>query len=206
MGKDIDTEKRILEAARMVFIRKGYNGARMQEIADEAGINKASLHYYFRSKDRLFAEIFKQAFSSMVPVVNQILFEEGEFEEKLTTLVRHYTKLLMENPYLPQFILSETARDPEGLTRLFNEAGIKPDQFIPQFIRQFGHLVPEGTDPRHLLLNILSMSIFPFAARPLFEKMLFGGNSQAYQLFLEERREVIPQTVIRSLQPQKKHE
>lgn len=206
MGKDITTEKKILDAARTVFVRKGYHGARMQEIADEAEINKASLHYYFRSKDRLFEEIFKQAFSNLMPVVNHMLFEEGSFEDKVRTLVEHYTRLLKENPYLPQFIISESSRDPEGLTRMFASAGITPELFLPHFRQKFGHLVPEGWDVRHLLINILSMSLFPFAARPLFEKMLFEGDSQAYDVFLEQRKLVIPETIIRSLNNSSDHE
>ena len=62
-----DTEQRIFEAARVIFIRKGMSDARMQEIADEAGINKSLLHYYFRTKEKLFDAVFKEAFSQMAP-------------------------------------------------------------------------------------------------------------------------------------------
>ncbi len=56
--KDSSTEQNILNAAISVFQKKGMAGARMQEIADEAGINKAMLHYYYRSKQLLFDAVF----------------------------------------------------------------------------------------------------------------------------------------------------
>lgn len=199
MEKDTSSERKIILAAREVFIRKGYHGARMQEIADEAGINKASLHYYFRSKDRLFEEIFKEAFSKFLPVLSMILLSEESLETKISSIVLQYTQLLSENPYLPQFILSETARDPDGLNNLFLLAGFDPAQYVPQFTRQLAHYIPVNQDPRHLLVNTLSMCIFPYAARPLLERTLFGGDTTAYDNFLQERKTVIPDALIQGL-------
>ena len=67
MQRDVSTEQKIREAARKVFQAKGMHGARMQDIADTAGINKALLHYYFRSKDQLFEAIFKEALQQLIP-------------------------------------------------------------------------------------------------------------------------------------------
>ena len=122
--KDSGTEQRILEAARNIFIHKGYYGARMQEIADEAGINKALLHYYFRSKDRLFETIFQQSFSKFVPVIGGILAGSDPWQKKIGAFVENYLQLLYSNPYLPQFILNEINRDPEGIRRLFHSTGL----------------------------------------------------------------------------------
>ena len=72
-NKDTNTEQSILEAAKIVFIKKGMEGARMQEIADEAGINKAMLHYYYRSKDKLFEAVFKETFLKLVPNLIEIV-------------------------------------------------------------------------------------------------------------------------------------
>ena len=64
---EVDTEARILEAAHRVFVRRGVAAARTQEIADEAGVNKALLHYYYRSKEKLANAVFLQAARAMFP-------------------------------------------------------------------------------------------------------------------------------------------
>ena len=56
---DKQTEEKIFDAATDVFVEKGMDGARMQDIANHAGINKALLHYYFRTKDQLFNAVFE---------------------------------------------------------------------------------------------------------------------------------------------------
>ncbi len=89
------TERQILEAAKKVFGRKGMDGARMQEIADEAGLNKALLHYYFRNKERLFQEVIREVFSSFFPRIMTVMSLEGmAFEEKIRTFVNEYLDLI----------------------------------------------------------------------------------------------------------------
>src|SRR5438132_4628359 len=87
---DGETERRILEAARSVFIRRGTAGARMQEIAAEAGVNQALLHYYFRSKDQLGAAVFGQMASRIFPALLQVLSSETTLDEKITRIVSIY--------------------------------------------------------------------------------------------------------------------
>ena len=97
MVKEESTEQKILDAARTIFMRKGLNGARMQEIADEAGINKALLHYYFRSKDKLFYAIFKEAFNILIPYVSAVFNSDESIEIKLTRLAEKYIDILEIN-------------------------------------------------------------------------------------------------------------
>ncbi|MBU3703086.1 MAG: TetR family transcriptional regulator [Ilumatobacteraceae bacterium] len=75
------TIERIMDVARKEFLEKGYQGARMQAIADSAGINKASLHYYFDSKDKLFEAIFEEAMQKVLPIMLKALIEEPSLEE-----------------------------------------------------------------------------------------------------------------------------
>ena len=103
------TEEKILDAAQTVFTRKGMDGARMQEIANEAGINKALLHYYFRSKQKLFEAIFKQVFKQIFPDIKAFIHSEIPLEKKLGIFVEKYIDLLMKNPFLPSFSLQPTA-------------------------------------------------------------------------------------------------
>jgi AcrR family transcriptional regulator len=197
VDKDTGTEEKILAAAKTVFLRKGYYGARMQEIADEAGINKALLHYYYRSKDRLFEVIFLQAFRKFFPLVYDILSGPGSLIEKITHFVDHYIDLLQENPYLPQFILSEVSRNPENLPRLFFSAGLDPASYLEKVKALGKEEFPEGFDVRHFIVNLLSMCIFPIAARPLISRVMFEGDESAYERFLGERKAVVAEAVLR---------
>src|SRR6478736_10462542 len=86
-SRDRDTEQRILDAAHVVFIRRGTAGARMQEIAEEAGVNQALLHYYFRSKERLAQAVFQQLASRLFPALIQTLASDLSLDEKIDRLV-----------------------------------------------------------------------------------------------------------------------
>ncbi|HRY97428.1 MAG TPA: TetR/AcrR family transcriptional regulator [Bacteroidales bacterium] len=199
--RDKGTEEKIVQAARAVFLRKGYNGARMQEIADEAGTNKALLHYYFRSKDRLFEVIFLQSFSQFFPKVSTILTGNEPLPVKVVSFVEHYIDLLRENPYLPQFILSEVSRDPESVPRLFQAAGLNPEWFMGQLANIGQGVFPPGSDVRHFILNMLSMCIFPFAARPLLTRVMFSGDDAAYENFLDQRKREVSSACLQLLSP-----
>src|SRR3954467_3313435 len=95
--KSPDTESRILEAARSVFIRRGTAGARMQEIAAEAGVNQALLHYYFRSKDQLGAAVFGQLAMRLFPALLQVLAGEAPLDAKIEQIVAIYHENLTRN-------------------------------------------------------------------------------------------------------------
>src|SRR6201991_2963463 len=110
--KDTDTKERILEAARNVFVHKGMFGARMQDIADEAGINKALLHYYFKSKEKLFEEVLREAAIKLFPRINEIFTSDDSLFTKIELFCEEYITVVLENPYLPLFVLNEMNQDP----------------------------------------------------------------------------------------------
>src|ERR1700761_3412710 len=107
MVDNLNTENQIFEAALKVFHKKGLAGARMQEIADEAGINKSMLHYYFRSKEQLFSQVFLQSFKKFMGSVLPILNEPNTWEEKIPLVIDHYVNVLQSNPDLPLFVINE---------------------------------------------------------------------------------------------------
>ncbi len=192
-----DTEKIILEAAREVFSEKGLAGARMQEIADRANINKAMLHYYFRSKEKLFDEIFKAAFAEFWPEVQYSLLASLDIEIFLERVLSSYIDLFMNKPYLPIFILSEVNRDPDRLEKLIKESGVNPIAIVNYLNKQMEQGILKKMNPKELLLNIISLSIFPFAGRPLISRMLFDGDDDDFKNVLQSRK----QTLIDFLQP-----
>jgi AcrR family transcriptional regulator len=107
-----------LDAAKTVFQAKGMNGARMQEIADEAGINKAMLHYYYRSKENLFEAVFNSAFSLLAPQLSAILNDDSSIEDKIKNFTFNYITFMLKHPYLPNFIIQEVNRKEDFILKL----------------------------------------------------------------------------------------
>ena len=116
--KSENTEIEILNAAKEIFQQKGMDGARMQEIADKAKINKALLHYYFRSKQLLFEAVFKNAFALLAPQLNNILNDDSNLFEKIIKFTDSYIAFVTKHPYLPNFVIQELNKNPEFMEKL----------------------------------------------------------------------------------------
>src|ERR1035437_1511688 len=194
------TEEKIYEAARKVFIQKGMDGARMQEIADEAGMNKALLHYYFRSKENLFKAVFKDIFSKFFDKVRDALSSDVPLKEKLYAFIDNWIDMIQANPYVPQFIINEINRDPMVLKSLMFESGIEPQKILDMFLNQVQSSNLSKLDPRHIVVSLLGMLIFPFAARPLLQMVYFNDDQEAYTRFLNERKEIVKNMILKFIE------
>lgn len=197
--KDISAEQKILEAAKYIFFDKGLAGARMQDIADAAGINKALLHYYFRSKEKLFENIFTEATQNLFPKLNSILESEQPVFEKIEMICIEYINQLQRVPYLPMFILSEASRQPDiFLKKIWSKH--KPP--LKAFVEMIETAIKQGkikpVNPLQLLMNILSLSIFPFVAKPLFQQITTISKKE-FETMIEERKKIVPQIIIQSI-------
>lgn len=196
----IDTEKAILDAARKVFITKGFHGARMQEIADEAGINKALLHYYFRSKEKLFQQILKDTFSVFFPKMLMFVSNESvSFQEKIAEFVRSYIELISLNPFIPAFLVSEMHQNPKGVANFIESTGMNISEIGAHFkslvIRELNLSEAEAN---HFIVNLISMCIFPFVGRPIFERILFNSNASEFDNFIDQRANAVIDIVLKS--------
>ncbi len=199
--RDVTTEQRILEAARKVFIDHGFNGARMQQIADEAGINKALLHYYFRSKEKLFDVIFTDLLGRFQIAFFSILASERPLVEKIRMMVEEDIDLLTAHPEMPLFIISEVARNPEHVARRAGDAGISG------LFREFSRQVKEGiangdireVDPVDLLINILALNRFPFIGKPMIQAVI-GISDDRFRKLMRSRKKSVAELIIRDLQ------
>jgi TetR/AcrR family transcriptional regulator len=194
-----DTEKKILEAAGKVFMKKGRLGASMQDIADEAGINRTLLHYYFRSKENLFDRIFSKVLAKTFPAMVVGFASDRPFMEKIQVFVDTYTDLLNENPYLPVFVLQEISLNPERLAGIIRQNGLDPDLALKSLAMEMESCGIVGMDPRHLVANMLGMVLFPYIGRALFQKVAFKDDAEAYEAFLEDRREKVPKFISRAM-------
>jgi AcrR family transcriptional regulator len=207
--RDRDTERRILEAARLVFVRRGTAGARMQEIATEAGVNQALLHYYFRSKERLSEAVFRQVAGRVLPTVFDVLGSDLSLEEKVERVVTAYLDGFSNSPFLPGYILSELHHHPDRARQLFaSAAGAAPDRIILPILVKLGAQIDarvrEGSmrriAPEQLAINLISLCVFPFAARP-FLTIAFGLDEAAFAAFIEQRKRELASFVLNALRP-----
>jgi AcrR family transcriptional regulator len=204
--KESATEQAILEAARKVFIERGYDGARMQEIADEADINKALLHYYFRSKDKLFESVFIEAFVKVVPSVMILLNSEDTLFSKIEKFVSLYLDTLNENPFIPGFILHELSHNQARIGSLIRGTGLNPQFFMAQVTREIEAGNIKNCDPRQLIVNLLSMCIFPFVAKPILKAVLFQNREEDYQRFIQDRKSEVTRFILAAIRKQQEEE
>jgi AcrR family transcriptional regulator len=206
---DRDTEQRILDSAHAVFLRRGTAGARMQEIADEAGVNKALLHYYFRSKNRLAEAVFQRVAMRLLPPVISVLGSDAEIEEKVERVVQIELDQLTRSPFMPAYIISEINQHPDRVRQFVKTmTGVEVDGVIPRLRekldRQLKARARAGTlrpiPAEQFVVNLLSLCIFPFAARPMLGAAL-QMDERAFHRFIEQRKADLPVFFLNALRP-----
>jgi TetR/AcrR family transcriptional regulator len=196
--KSLTTEEKILEAAKKVFHRKGFEGARMQEIADEAGINKALLHYYFRTKENLFDAVFRAAFREIFTKLFTTVDSALPLEEKLKNMVHDYIGFLQKNSYLPGFILNELNQNPEKIIDVFKSVPVSPAILLDRLRKSVNDEKLEKTDFRALFINTVALCIFPIVARPMLQH-IFDFSDKEYDQFIEKRKKELPVFIMNSI-------
>jgi TetR/AcrR family transcriptional regulator len=198
-----ETEQRIIDAANKVFLDKGLEGARMQEIADEAKISKALLHYYFRTKERLFDAILRNVLQYIFPKVNVIIEENIPAEELIRRFVHLYVETLSRHPFVPLFVLREMHRDPTGIFKVMDELNISgmSKKFNELMVREISKGNFRKVDPHHVIVNIVALSMFPIIAAPTVKHLIYNENEEEYEKFKQERADAIIDFVLNSLRP-----
>lgn len=194
------TEEKIFESATEVFVERGMDGARMQDIANHAGINKALLHYYYRTKDQLFNAVFEKIagkmFAKFAPVFSQGL----TLEDKIRFFFKEHIAFLQRNPRLPGFILNEINRNPQRMKKLLEKVDIQQlwwmleEQHRDELAK---YNITVDKIPQ-IMTTIASISVFPFAARGILEEILKKAGID-FDQYLEERKEFAADFVIKAL-------
>jgi len=197
--KEASAEQRILEAAKKVFVKKGLQATTMQDIADAVQISRTSLHYYFRSKGRLFSAVLHEQMDRFIPTVNEILNQDVPFAVKLEQFVGEYLDMLMENPHLPQFMMNELNRDPDTVLEGISRGGLDSSEVRARFAEELRRINP-GIPASHFMINMLSMCIFPFITRPIIHSFLGSDDIEAFNRFIEERKRITVHTLMSSLE------
>ena len=208
-GLDADTESRILDAAHTVFLRRGTAGARMTEIAREAGVNHALLHYYFRSKQRLAEAVFRRAIGQFFPVMMGILASDLPLEEKVRRVAVAQIDMLLEHRFLPGYLLAELNHYPERASQLLSTmAGTSPATVRLRLFGTLGQQLEEAARngtlrpiaPHEFVLNLVSMIVYPFAARPLVMAIM-GLDDAAFDAMMTGRKAELPTFFLNALRP-----
>jgi len=194
----------ILQAATRVFVKKGFSGARMEEIARESGMNRALLHYYFDSKERLFDIIFERHFMELQGGLGEIMTAQDPMEDKIRAIVQHFYKKISENPFLPNFIIHELSVNPDRILTMMRTALGTPESHAGDFIRQVEDEAKAGrirpVDGAQLLASIFSLVIYPFLAKPIL-KMILVKDDDGYDRFIEDRPKFVIDLILQSLKP-----
>jgi AcrR family transcriptional regulator len=178
----------------------------MQEIADEAGVNKALLHYYYRTKEGLSLAVFERAAMTLLSEVLPVMASDITLEEKIEAFVVKELTILMERPYLPGYIISELTHHPERLVSIFSKLSGNRVQtlVLPKLRAQIRERVEAGTlapiSAEQFLITCISCCVFPFAARPLLTALLDFGP-KGFDRFIEQRKKELPEFLKRALKP-----
>lgn len=189
-----DMETRIIEAAKQVFVRKGYEAATMSDVAAEAGIGRTALHYYYRTKEILFDAIFGQLLASLLPNISRILDEESTMLEKLPLIIDQYMEIIRRNPLFPVFVINELNRDPEHLLRTVMK---EPERIQPilrlraQMEREMERGMIRRMPLEDLATTIVSLVVFPMLIRQPLCFAFWGGDMSQFEEFINRRRDLI---------------
>ena len=197
--KEKNTEEIILKSARKVFLKKGLQGARMQDIADKARINKAMLHYYYKSKEKLFEEIFTEETYKLLPQISELLESDIPLFDKIKFFVGSYLDVLKKNKNMPIFVLNEITQNHELIVKLLKD---KINSSFGVFASDVSKAVKageiKGIEASQLLVNMISLSVFPFAARPMI-KGIYGMSEEDFDRFIEIRKKEVPEFIINAI-------
>ena len=187
----MNTEEKILIAAEKIFIKDGFNGARMQDIAAEAGINKALLHYYFRSKENLFHKVYQSKIQDFFPKMENVFKSNVSLIEKLEYYVDTHIEYLIKNPKVPMFILPALYQNPDLVLDIPQNPLLILLPYLTQAMDK-GEITYH--DPKQLFISIMGLCLIPFIIKPIFMQKN-AINEDEFQKLLEERGSVVKKQI-----------
>jgi TetR/AcrR family transcriptional regulator len=202
MVKDQATEDLIKEKAKVLFFQKGFLDATTQEIADEAKVNRALIHYYFRSREQLMDSILEEVVNRKRARISAIFKSSMSFREKIAVYIDTIIDQGLLFPYLENFIINETAREPERANFLCSPAKTRTTELIRDDLAaeiKAGKLGPMTAE--HFMINLSSMCNYPFLAKSIL-KSVHGMTDQSYRKFLQDRKQIIYRAIFNEEMPE----
>lgn len=198
-----DTETRILRAAEREFLEKGFAGARTASIAEAAGVTHAMLHYYFRTKDKLFERIVSEKINMLGDIILSAIGDDNlPLEERIRQSVERHFDFISSNRDLPRFIVNEVLARPEHVDIMKRNIPAIVSSLLSNLQREIDEYAARGlcqrVDARMLLVDIVSLNVFPFMAAPIVYGAL-GDAYKDYDEFLAIRKKENVETILRKL-------
>lgn len=199
------TEERILEAAVQEFMTKGYAGARTTAIAEAAGVTHAMLHYYFRTKDKLLDRIIESKIGTLRDIMLASLGDPTiPLFDKIKSAIETHQDFIAANPELPRFMINEVLSRPDRMPKVIERLKHHTPLVVQSLQRQIDEYADRGlcrrVDAGMLMLDIVSLNIFPFSATPMVNALL-GGMMEDREAFVEARKKENLETIMRKLKP-----
>ncbi|MBX2890785.1 MAG: TetR/AcrR family transcriptional regulator [Saprospiraceae bacterium] len=195
-NSELSTEEKIKDAAKKIFLEKGFGSATTRDIAECADTNIALVNYYFRSKEKLFQEVFRDSFTETFMPVTRILNDDLPLEAKIYKFVDHMTELLKRDPLLPMFVLSEmrgeNSKICESLTEL-QQQGSSLFQAQLQEEAEKGNI--RSANFEQVELSLMAMVIFPFLSMNMI-KMKKNLSTEEFHQLVDERKKNIPEMLL----------
>jgi TetR/AcrR family transcriptional regulator len=191
------TEEKIKQTAKKIFFGKGHFNAKMHEIAKEAGVNRALLHYYFRSRENLFESVLREAMEESFISMFRILSTDEPFENKIEQAIGQIVDCLTEYPFIENFIISEINKDPgKALTDETISTGRK---FTKKFLKEIEVYLKKnklkGIEPEHFIVNMMALCAYPSSTKPIIKNILNYSENE-YMNFLRSRKKMITKMVL----------
>ena len=189
-------EERILTCAEKLFLEKGFDGTSMSDIALCVGINRPTLHYYFRTKDKMFRAVLARIVLSFVPQVYDIVAgRDKSVAERVSQVIDAYILIFMEKPCLPLFMVREVQRDFDFLVRMLRQEQI--DRYAHKIIQALQAEMDEGklkkVSLRTLFYTFYGLMTFPFLSRRLTESLLLAEGETFADMMEEWKKQVVAQ-------------
>lgn len=196
----VNSRQKAVNTARKLFIEKGKDGVRMQEIADQAGLNKGLLHYYFKNKEALFSEIFTEEIRHLYADINEILKGNLSMDEKLSSIIDRYFEMLHERPNLPSFVMFEVNKNPEVAKELSKEMHLDETVELLDIMFRENKVTSNKEFAFQVILNIISLCVFPFMMKPLGEEIA-KRNGFEWNDLMGKRKVFLKGLIINSFKP-----
>lgn len=200
--KEDNMEKQILLAAKELFLLNGYDAVSTTQVAKKAGCNQALVHYYYRTKQNLFKIIFQEEIEKMFKRLIEIPQDDISIEEFISKVIDTQLEFMKENKDVPLFLLGELRNNSEILELLPENYSYYSKEILGK-MRTFIKMKQSKGELQEvivedLLLDILSLNIFPIMTQSFFLKV-WGMTPQEQNIFLEKRKEHIKKVILASI-------
>lgn len=200
-----DVEKNIIDAARELFYEKGFTGVTVRDIAGKAGVNLALLHYYFRTKDKIFEIVLKDAFTLLFRKLNKALSSDVNLFKKIELIVESYITTATKHPRLASFVMHEMSVNKEMVWQIIHAQDGKKD-VNDNYSRFFQEIRDAGqagliriVDPKILFIDIMSLCLFPFMANVFVTGFLYSEKKADFNAMIKSRTNHVSEMIISNL-------